>query len=119
MRSGRLKERVRVERRGTTDDGRGNRRGDFAPLFSGQKLPAEVRPGSRRSDSVIAAKLTGVNVYEVRVRQDSLSRQITADDRLVWLRPWGDVVLNIRGNPVDPDGRRQDLLMTCEDAVAT
>ena len=119
MRAGKLRERVRVERRAVADDGRGNTEGDFEPLFNGLKLPAEVRAGSRRSDNVIAAKLTGVNVYEVRLRQDSLSRQIAPDDRLVWLRPWGDVVLNIRGNPVDPDGKRQDLLITCEEGVAT
>jgi head-tail adaptor len=118
MRAGRLRERVKVQRRSTSTAVPGVTEGPFEDIFDGLKFPANVVP-TRRSDSVIAAKLKGINVYDVYLRSDSSSRTITADDRLVWVRPEGDVILNIRGNPVDPDGKRQELRFTCEEGVAT
>lgn len=118
MRAGRLRERVKVQRRATINDVPGVTEGDFADLFDGLKFPARVVP-TRRSDSVIAARLTGVNVYDVYLRSDSNTRSITAADRLVWVRPEGDVELNIRGNPSDPDGKRQELQITASQGEAT
>lgn len=119
MRAGALRERVRAERRVAADDGYGNAEGAFAALFSGTVLPAKIRPASQARDGVLAARLEGTVVYTVWLRQDSLSRQLLPDDRLVWVRPEGDLVMNIRGPAVDPDGMRAELQLTCEAGVAT
>jgi len=127
MQAGALRDRVRVERRATADDGYGNTEGAFAPLFTDggspaqiTLLPAKIRPASQSRDGVLAARLEGTVVYNVWLRQDSLSRQITPDDRLVWVQDVGtEVILNIRGPLVDPDGRRMELQVTCEQGVAT
>ncbi len=119
MQAGALRERVRAERRAAANDGYGNMEGAFAALFGGTLLPAKIRPASQARDGVLAARLQGSVVYNVWLRQDSLSRQITPDDRLVWVRPDGETILNIRGPAVDPDGMRSELQLTCEAGVAT
>lgn len=119
MQAGALRDRVRAERRSTTSDGYGNSEGAFAALFSGTLLPAKIRPASQSRDGVLAARLEGQVVYNVWLRQDSLSRQLLPDDRLVWVRPEGEIILNIRGPGVDPDGMRAELQLTAEAGVAT
>jgi hypothetical protein len=120
MQAGELRERVRAERRAPADDGYGNKEGAFAAMFNGTLLPAKIRPVGQSRDGVLAARLEGSVVYNVWVRQDSLSRQLLPDDRLVWVQPGGgEVVLNIRGPAVDPDGKRSELQLTCEQGVAT
>jgi head-tail adaptor len=120
MQAGALRDRVRAERRQTVSDGYGNKEGTFAALFDGRLLPAKIRPASQARDGVLAARLEGSVVYNVWLRQDSLSVQITPDDRLVWVQDGGtEVILNIRGPAVDPDGRRMELQLTCEAGVAT
>jgi head-tail adaptor len=119
MQAGALRERVRVERRSTASDGYGNEEGAFAALFDDTLLPAKIRPASQGRDGVLAARLEGTVVFNVWLRQDSLSRQLLPDDRLVWVRPEGEVILNIRGPVVDPDGMRAELQLTCEQGVAT
>lgn len=119
MRAGELRERVRVERRAPADDGYGNKDGAFASLFPDKLLPAKIRPASQSRDGVLAARLEGNVVYNVWLRQDSLSRQILPDDRLVWVKAEGEIILNIRGPAVDPEGKREELQLTCEMGVAT
>lgn len=127
MQAGALRDRVRVERRAAATDAYGNSEGAFASLFddgaspaTATLLPAKIRPASQGRDGVLAARLEGSVVYNVWLRQDSMSVQILPDDRLVWVQDGGaEVVLNIRGPAVDPDGRRMELQLTCEAGVAT
>lgn len=117
MQAGGLRERIRVERRGLGVDG--HTVGPYATLFAGVLLWAKIRPSSARSDRVLGSRLEGVNVFDVYLRQDEFSRQITADDRLIWIRASDELVMQVRGNPVDPDGRGAELHILAESGVTT
>lgn len=119
MRAGELTERVVFQRRtAAADNGYGTVEGDFADLHGGLEFPAKIRP-ARQGDSVIAARLQGVNAYNVWLRSSSETRAITADDRIVWKHPDGDRILNIRGEPDDPEGRNQEIHILAERGVTS
>lgn len=98
MHAGKLRDRVTVERATETPDGAGG----AVVTWSGQgTLAAHIEP-VRAAERVEAAQQRGVVMYRVTVRNSGVGAAATTTDRLVWLRPSGDVVLNIRGAPVLP-----------------
>ena len=77
--AGDLYYRVNCQRRGTAEDDEGNTQTGFVTQFS---LRAAYRH-LRGNEQVIAGRLGGVHPVVVIVRENSLSRQITADWQLV------------------------------------
>lgn len=101
MPAGLLRERVRFERRiPMGDDGYGNVRANFVPVAT---MAARIDPASGRED-VIAAKLQGVQLFEITVRWSRDSKTIKATDRAVNAR--SGEVFNIRSAANEDEHRR-------------
>lgn len=112
--AGALRERLRFERRAIVDDGYGNEvSGDFEPMFT---VAASLTP-LRGGEDVMASRLGGVQPYVARVRQSSLTRQVSTDWRAVDARK-PDREFNIR-TITDLDGRRAWFDMIVTEGVAT
>jgi head-tail adaptor len=78
--AGELRELVKIERPLRTPNGRGGE----APLkwrVVASGLPAKISP-TKGGEDVRAARLTGVNSYDVTVRMSSALADVTADMRL-------------------------------------
>jgi head-tail adaptor len=90
MPAGRLRERVWFEHRAATDDGHGNVEGPWVRRFS---VAAEIAP-RLGSETVLAARLSGVQPFTITVRGSSETRAVTTDWRMVNART--DAVYNIR-----------------------
>ena len=122
MRAGRLRDSVRVERRGetSTNDWGGPAPGTWATLIAAQ--PASLIPQGG-DEKVRADRLTGAVRYEVVVRWSSANAGIRDGDRFVLQRasaglPAG-TELNIRHAGVDPTEKRTELRFMAEAGVAT
>lgn len=77
-RAGALKERIEFQKRVYAQDGYGNEQSSFEPVF-------ECRAGynsMRGSESVIAARLTGVQPLRIRVRSTTETRAVQPDWRI-------------------------------------
>lgn len=79
MNPGRMRSRLRFERRATSDDGMGNREGDFAKQFCRW---VEVRP-SLGLEAITAARLAGQQPVDITVWSDCETRTIAADWRAI------------------------------------
>lgn len=112
MRAGRLAERVRFERRASTDDGFGNHEGAWETLVSA--VAAEIRPVSGKEE-VLAERLSGVTAFEIRVRASTDTLGVDVGDRAVNQR--SGATFNIR-SITNPDQRGRELLMTCTEGDA-
>lgn len=112
MRAGTLREAIYIERRGQNgNDGYGNIVEGwvrFTPSV-GKTLRAQIKP-LRGNEQLIAARATGVSLYEVKVRHSSLTSGINTGDRVVDAR--SGVAYNIKA--ADPDERGRYLLMMVE-----
>lgn len=107
-----LTDRVRLERRfPTVDDGAGNELGEFREVAT---LRAEIRE-LRGDEAVLAGKLQGRGTCLIIVRTSTLTKLITAEDRLVDLA--GDRILNVRYT--QPPGRGGYITLLCESGVAS
>jgi hypothetical protein len=122
MRSGQLRDSVRVERRAaeTTHSSGNPTGGAFETLISAQ--PARIVPQGG-SESVRADRLTGSVIWEVVLRWSAANAAILASDRFILERaaaglPAG-AALNIRHAGVDPSERRRELRFVCQSGVAT
>ncbi len=109
--SGMLNRRLRFEKRTVVDESQGNQEGGWVPEFS---RSARLRP-MNWGETVIAARLSGVVPYEVTVRNDPGTRQITAGWRAVDERTGES--FNV-GPSVDPGEDRAYLIFTCTSGVA-
>jgi len=76
--AGELRERVKIERPGA-DNGRGGAPQSWLPVVEG--IPAKITP-AQGGEQVRAARLTGVNTFDVTVRQSPELAAVTADMRL-------------------------------------
>lgn len=79
MTAGELNRRVRFESRTTRDDGMGNKRGAFVPEFTcwaGFKM-------LKGSETVIAARMAGIQPAIIRVRINSETKRISTGWRAV------------------------------------
>lgn len=82
--AGRLKERVRFDRRATVaDDGTGNTLGDWETFLG--PVWAEIKP-ARGGEVVQMARLTGTRAVEIVVRATADSRLLVSSDRAVDIR---------------------------------
>ncbi|MGQ3213004.1 MAG: head-tail adaptor protein [Shinella sp.] len=112
--SGALRVKLHFQNRPLVDDGMGNEQsGPWETVFSDY---AELIP-MRGGETVIAARLTGVQPYIVRVRSHTASREISPSWRAVDARN-PKRVLNIR-TVSDPDEKNAWLDMMTDDGVAT
>lgn len=109
-----LRQRVRIERRGSTPTARGGSAG-WETLIESRAAKLTPRPIGG-SETVLAGRLQGTAVFDCWLRLDSETTAIRAGDRLVDARD-ETRVFNIR-SALDLDGRRQWLLLQCELGVA-
>lgn len=113
--AGKLKDRVRFERRTTTDDGHGNEEGAWGDLSPPVVRWCELRP-TRGGEDVQSSRLTGKASWDCWVRSDSGTRALQVGDRAVDARnpsrTW-----NIRFIG-DMDAGRAWLLIQMESGVA-
>lgn len=111
--AGRQREKLHFQKRAKVDDGYGNEvAGDFATVFTDV---AELVP-LRGSETVQAARLTGVQPYTVRIRSCAASREITPAWRAVDARN-DKRVFNIR-TVTNPDQKSAWLELLVDDGVA-
>lgn len=122
MRSGRLRDSVRVERRGqASTDAWGNPApGTWETVIPAQPCALIPQGGDER---VRADRLTGSVRYEVMLRWSAANAAIRDGDRFVLTRssaglPSG-TVMNIRHSGVDPTEKRTELRFMAETGVAT
>ncbi len=112
MAAGPLRDRVRFERRAQVSDGAGNYVSDWQTLDMDRW--AQVKP-LRGGENVIAAKLQSTGIYEIKVRSDSETRTVTADDRVVDISSGQAYNIRLVENR---DMRNRYLTLTCERGVA-
>lgn len=115
----RLRERVVFQRRQAVADGLGGQAGPWVDLFT---RAAEVAPhtaGGSGREEVIAQRLQGVMLFDVWIRGDGQTLELTADDRAIQIGANRTRIrmLNIRAI-TNPDMRRTWLVLTCEQGVA-
>ena len=113
MRAAVLRESVYIERRGEQgDDGYGNVVEGwirFTPTGN-STLPARIVP-KRGSEELIAARATGLAIYEITVRHSSSTAGITAGDRVVNARTGQTYNIKWLENL---DMRKRYMVMVCE-----
>lgn len=116
MSAGQLREAVWYESRPTqADDGYGNTLGDWVRHF---RLACEIKPIVRRfgtGEQVLAARLTGTQIFAVTVRSSSETLSIVPEGRLVNART--DAIYNIR-DIANPDMKNKYLEILVEEGVA-
>jgi len=112
MRAGTLRDAIYIERRGVSgDDGYGNVVEDWARFSPPTGNLAANIIAIRGNEQLIAARTTGVVMYEIKVRYSSLTVGINAGDRVVNART-GETY-NIKAS-IDPEGRKRRIVLTCE-----
>src|SRR6185295_19998537 len=99
---GSLRERVAFEARAIADDGYGNVQGEFTKVY---RCWAEIKP-KLGSETVLAARLSGVQPMLITVRACRALNDIGADWRIRDLRK--DVIFDIKAIS-NPDMKRQFL----------
>jgi head-tail adaptor len=115
MSAGELRERLRFERRPTTaDDGYGNVEGGWRVMFEEY---ARVRPMTG-SETVISARLAGVQPVRMTVRSSTRTRQITTGWRAVDMRD-ENRVFNITAPPANLDEKNAYLDIMAQLGVPT
>ncbi len=112
MSAGRLRERVRLERRTTAPDGYGNTTAAWAEIVT---VWGEIKP-LRHGETVLAARLQGTGVVEILIRWSTDVADLSADDRAVDAR--AGTVYNIRAVE-NRDMRKRFLTLTAERGVAS
>ena len=103
--AGRLRHRVAIMRATKVDDGRGGYMTSWAAVAGARAVPVEVL-GLTGTEAVREKVLRGIRVYQItaRWRGDLLPK-----DQL----RYGAEDLNIR-SAVDPDGRREQLVIVAD-----
>lgn len=111
--AGRLKERVRFDRRATiADDGTGNVLGDWETYLG--PVWAEIKP-ARGGEVVQMARLQGLRAVEILIRSNSIARSLLTSDRAVNI--FSGEIFNIRLIE-DRDMGKQFLNITAESGGA-
>lgn len=112
--SGLLRSKLNFQRRDSIDDGYGNEQaGEFATMFT---AAAELIP-LKGSEPVLAARLTGVQPYVIRIRSCVAARQVDTSWRAVDARD-ATRVFNITAI-VDPTNKNAWLELMATRGVAT
>ena len=109
MTAGKLRERLHFQRRGPPEDEYGNpQSGEFETVFT---AAAELIP-MRGSEPVIAARLTGVQPYIVRVYSTTESRLVSPAWRAVDARNPNRIFNITAAANVDQKNRMIDFMAT-------
>ena len=109
MQAGKLRERVTIQRETVTRDSFG---AEVNPWKDVTTVWASVRPGASGERFISAAdQMQATITHTVRIRQRA---GISPKMRLLW----GTRKLDIQ-SVVDPDGRRREVLLLCEEIVET
>lgn len=122
MRSGMLRDSVRVERQAAdSTDSYGNPTpGGWETQISAQPCAIIPKGGN---EEVLADRLTGVIKFEIVLRWSTANAAILDSDRFVLQRDAAslpaETTLNIRHRGVDPTGKRKELRFMVESGVAT
>ena len=112
--AGRQRDKLLFQRRLSYDDGYGNEQsGDFATMFS---AAAELIP-LRGSEPVLAARLTGVQPFIIRIRSCIAAREVDMAWRIVDARNPARI-FNITAS-VDPDNKNAWIEIMATQGVAT
>jgi len=112
--AGLMRDKLHFQRREIVDDGYGNEvSGDFATVFT---APAELIP-LKGSEPVIAARLTGVQPYILRIRSSIASRAMDTSWRAIDARNPARI-FNITAI-VDPSNKNAWLEIMATQGVAT
>jgi len=107
--AGALKHRVTFQRRAPQADGYGNTEGAWDTLIALRR--ASLTP-TRGGEQIVAGRAQGVSLWDLVIRFDRETSQVTTDDRAIDLdNP--DRVFNIKFAE-DMDGDRRWLLMQLE-----
>lgn len=112
MTAGQLNRTISVERRSSGADGYGNTVSQWESLLTGE--PAQIKP-LKEGESVIAARLQGTGLSEIRVRYSDRTAEIKTDDRIV--NSGDGRIYNIR-SVANNDQRGRYLTILCEFGVA-
>jgi len=100
---GALRHKLEFQKRGVTDDGFGNDvAGPFETVFT-QRAQMIARNGT---ETVMAARLQGVQPYTVRIRYSAQAAAVTADWQIIDARNMARVFA-IAAPPVNVDGKNQ------------
>lgn len=112
--AGKLREKLLFQRRATVDDGFGNEQsGDFVTVFT---AAAELIP-LKGGEPVLAARLSGVQPYIIRIRSCTAARQVTTAWRVIDARQQSRA-FNITA-AVDPDNKNAWIDIMATQGVAT
>lgn len=112
MTAGQLNRKVRFDARQSSTDKYGNDVAEWAAIVEDE--PAQIRP-LRGSEDLIAARITGRQIVEIKVRYSARTVQVTTDHRAVNVAT-GETY-NIRSIE-NRDERGRYLTMLCESGVA-
>lgn len=105
--SGQYRDLVHVQRRTKTPDGYGNTEDAWVQKWA--SIPARVLP-MRGGEEVKQARLAMVSNFEISLRANPTTKQITAGDRLVNARSKATYdILHI----ADLNGDGREFLLTC------
>lgn len=123
MQTGKMRDRLRFQRRTQGDDGFGNLDGAWGELTPAVVRFCDLKP-TRGGEEIQSARLSGSALFDCWVRSDSGTRAIRPGDRAVDERGLvgGKVtaatrVFNVRFNE-DMDGRDRWRLIQLESGVA-
>lgn len=112
--AGSLRDRLHFQQRLVGQDGFGNERpGEWQTMFT---AAAELIP-LRGTETVMAARLAGMQPYVIRIRSSTQSRLVDTSWRIVDARR-PERIFNITAI-VDPDNRRAWLDLTATEGGAT
>ena len=112
--AGKLREKLLFQRRAIVDDGFGNEQsGDFATVFT---AAADLIP-LKGGEPVLAARLSGVQPYIIRIRSCTAAREVTTAWRVIDARQQSRT-FNITA-AVDPDNKNAWLEIMATQGVAT
>lgn len=112
--TGALRNLLHFQKRGDGDDGYGNtipESGPFATVFT---AAAQLIP-LRGSETVISARLTGVQPFACTIRQFAAALDVTASWQAIDART--GTVYQIKSPPSDPDNKHAWLDMLLETGV--
>ena len=105
LQAGRMRNRLRFERRSAAINVGGVATGDWQTLIDSRRASVRATMGG---EEVIAGRMSGKVSVTIRVRSDSQTRTIQASDRAV---DWNTGETYNLGQPIDPFSDRRELLI--------
>lgn len=116
MSAGNLRERVTFQVRGeTAGDGYGNNASGWVAVDGANQIGANIKP-MRGTEDVLALRLTGQNMFEIKVRYHAAISGLKSNARIVDER--NNEIYSIVANPENRDQRKRYLWFTCKTELA-